>query len=125
MTNDARDLAAALGARTEEVCRRLLPRGRRTERCWTVGRLDGAPRRSLWVRLRPARRPPQWMESVAVLVMLRTRDWVPIHSRSTASWQHDVRAFVLDELDRSRASPVTDATADRLEVDRRRSPDDS
>lgn len=101
------------------------PRGRRTERYWTVGHLDGAFGRSVWVRLRPARRPPQRMENVAVLVMLRTRDWVPIHSRSMASRQHDVTAFALDELDRSRASPVTDAKADRLEANRRRRHDAS
>ena len=63
VTSDARALAAALGARAEEVCRALLPRGRRAGRYWTVGGLDGAPGRSMWVRLRPPGRPGRWVDA--------------------------------------------------------------
>ena len=58
-------------------------------------------------------------EYVAVLVMLRIRDWVHSHRRSTSSKQHNVSAFVLNELAESRASPLTDAMTDRLKADGR------
>ena len=49
----AADIAAALGARAEEVCRRYLPQGRRQGRYWTAGDVYGARGRSLFVRLAP------------------------------------------------------------------------
>ena len=48
---NATAIAAALGARAEEVCRRYLPHGRRQGRYWVAGDLDGARGRSLFVRL--------------------------------------------------------------------------
>ena len=112
-------LAAALGDRAEEVCRRYLPHGRKQGRYWTAGDIRGAKGRSLFVRLAPPGVPGKWTEYVAVLVMLRIRDWVHSHRRSTSSKQHNVSAFVLNELAESRASPLTDAMTDRLKADGR------
>ncbi len=56
-------VAAALGARAEEVCRRYLPRGRRRGRYWTAGDARGAPGRSLFVRLAPPGTPGKWTDS--------------------------------------------------------------
>ena len=47
----AADIAAALGARAEDVCRYYLPRGRKQGRYWVVGNIEGARGRSLFVRL--------------------------------------------------------------------------
>ena len=115
----AAGIAAALGAHAEAVCRRYLPHGRRQGRYWIAGDLDGARGRSLFVRLRGPGVPGKWTEYVAVLVMLRIRDWVHSHRRSTSSKQHNVSAFVLNELAESRASPLTDAMTDRLKADGR------
>ena len=112
-------IAAALGLQAEAVCRRYLPHGRRQGRYWVAGDLDGARGRSLFVRLRGPGVPGKWTEYVAVLVMLRIRDWVHSHRRSTSSKQHNVSAFVLNELAESRASPLTDAMTDRLKADGR------
>ena len=116
---NATEIAAALSTRAEDVCRRYLPRGRRQGRYWTVGDTSGAKGRSLFVRLAPPGIPGKWTEYVAVLVMLRIRDWVHSHRRSTSSKQHNVSAFVLNELAESRASPLTDAMTDRLKADGR------
>ena len=115
----AAGIAAALGAHAEAVCRRYLPHGRKQGRYWIAGDLDGARGRSLFVRLRGPGVPGKWTEYVAVLVMLRIRDWVHSHRRSTSSKQHNVSAFVLNELAESRASPLTDAMTDRLKADGR------
>ena len=115
----SRRRAAALGAHAEAVCRRYLPHGRKQGRYWIAGDLDGARGRSLFVRLRGPGVPGKWTEYVAVLVMLRIRDWVHSHRRSTSSKQHNVSAFVLNELAESRASPLTDAMTDRLKADGR------
>ena len=56
-------VAAALGARAEEVCRRYLPRGRKQGRYWTVGDVYGARGRSLFVRLAPPGTPGKWTDS--------------------------------------------------------------
>ena len=116
---NAAGIAASLGERAEEVCRRYLPRGRKQGRYWVAGDLDGAKGRSLFVRLSGPGVPGKWTEYVAVLVMLRIRDWVHSHRRSTSSKQHNVSAFVLNELAESRASPLTDAMTDRLKADGR------
>ena len=115
--SSAAGIAAALGAHAEAVCRRYLPHGRRQGRYWIAGDLDGARGRSLFVRLRGPGVPGKWTEYVAVLVMLRIRDWVHSHRRSTSSKQHNVSAFVLNELAESRASPLTDAMTDRLKAE--------
>ena len=47
----AADIAAALGARAEDVCRYYLPHGRKQGRYWIAGNIDGARGRSLFVRL--------------------------------------------------------------------------
>ncbi len=56
-------VAAALGARAEEVCRRYLPQGRKQGRYWTVGDVRGARGRSLFVRLAPPGIPGKWTDA--------------------------------------------------------------
>ena len=63
MKNEARELAAALGTRAEDVCRRYLPRGRRCGQYWIVGDIHGAPGQSMWVNLRPPGRPGKWRDA--------------------------------------------------------------
>ena len=63
MTLEASELAAALGERAEEVCRRFLPRGRRSGTYWTVGNINGDEGRSMWVRLEPPGRPGKWCDA--------------------------------------------------------------
>ena len=60
---NAADVAAALGARAEEVCRRYLPYGRRHGRYWTAGDIRGARGRSLFVRLAPPGVPGKWTDA--------------------------------------------------------------
>ena len=55
-------LAAALGDRAEEVCRRYLPHGRKQGRYWTAGDIRGAKGRSLFVRLTPPGVPGKWTD---------------------------------------------------------------
>ena len=61
--HDLPALAAALGERAEEVCRRYLPNGRRSGRYWSVGNVDGAKGRSMWVRLEPPGVPGKWVDA--------------------------------------------------------------
>ena len=56
-------VAAALGARAEEVCRRYLPQGRKQGRYWTAGDVYGARGRSLFVRLAPPGVPGKWTDA--------------------------------------------------------------
>ena len=56
-------LAAALAERTEQVCRRFLPAGRKQGRYWTVGDVHGAKGRSLYVRLAPPGTPGRWTDA--------------------------------------------------------------
>ena len=60
---NATDIAAALGDRAEEVCRRYLPHGRKRGRYWIAGDLDGARGRSLFVRLAPPGVPGKWTDA--------------------------------------------------------------
>ena len=60
---NATAVAAALGARAEEVCRRYLPHGRRHGRYWTAGDIRGARGRSLFVRLAPPGVPGKWTDA--------------------------------------------------------------
>lgn len=53
MTGSAADLARALRAQAEAVCRAYLSNGRRAGQYWQVGDRTNAPGRSLYVRLRP------------------------------------------------------------------------
>ena len=62
-TNDAAALAAALAGRSEAVCRRYLPYGRKEGRYWVAGDLGGAKGRSLYVRLRPPGPPGKWTDA--------------------------------------------------------------
>ena len=55
-------VAAALGDRAEEVCRRYLPHGRKQGRYWTAGDIRGAKGRSLFVRLAPPGVPGKWTD---------------------------------------------------------------
>ena len=56
-------VAAELGARAEEVCRRYLPQGRKQGRYWTAGDVYGARGRSLFVRLAPPGVPGKWTDA--------------------------------------------------------------
>ena len=60
---NATAVAAALGARAEEVCRRYLPNGRRSGRYWVAGDIRGARGRSLFVRLAPPGVPGKWTDA--------------------------------------------------------------
>ena len=60
---NATAIAAALGARAEEVCRRYLPHGRKHGRYWTAGDIRGARGRSLFVRLAPPGVPGKWTDA--------------------------------------------------------------
>ena len=60
---NATAVAAALGARAEEVCRRYLPHGRKHGRYWTAGDVHGARGRSLFVRLTPPGVPGKWTDA--------------------------------------------------------------
>ena len=60
---NATAVAAALGARAEEVCRRYLPHGRKHGRYWTAGDIRGAKGRSLFVRLAPPGIPGKWTDA--------------------------------------------------------------
>ena len=59
----AAEIAAALASRAEDVCRRYLPRGKKQGRYWVTGDLDGAPGRSLFVRLHGPGLPGKWTDA--------------------------------------------------------------
>ena len=56
----ATQIAAALAAQAEDVCRHYLPAGERQGRYWVVGDIDGSPGHSLIVRLRGPGKPGKW-----------------------------------------------------------------
>ena len=75
-------IAAALGARAEDVCRRYLPNGRRQGRYWIGGDLDGARGRSLFVRLSGSGKPGGWTDAATgqhgdLLDLIRYRSGAP------------------------------------------------
>ena len=75
-------IAAALGARAEEVCRRYLPHGRRQGRYWVAGDIDGARGRSLFVRLHGPGVPGKWTDAAVgthgdLLDLVRHRTGAP------------------------------------------------
>ena len=59
----AAEIAAALASRAEDVCRRYLPQGKKQGRYWVAGDVDGAPGRSLFVRLQPPGVPGKWCDA--------------------------------------------------------------
>jgi hypothetical protein len=97
MKRDAASLAARLAQNAEAVCKKYLSQGRRCGNYWLAGDVHDNPGRSLFVRLagpsygRGA--AGKWTEHVAQLVMLRICDWGLLHSRSTASTQHNASAL--------------------------------
>lgn len=58
----ARELAAALAQRAEDVCRQYLPGGRREGRYWKAGNVHGDPGRSLFVGLAHSPCPGRWKD---------------------------------------------------------------
>ena len=60
---NATEIAAALSARAEDVCRRYIRRGRKEGRYWTIGDTSGAKGRSLFVRLAPPGIPGKWTDA--------------------------------------------------------------
>jgi hypothetical protein len=96
MRHDAAELAHRLARDAEAVCRHYLSNGRREGGYWLVGDVRNTPGRSMFVRLKGAEsgKGPagKWTEYVASRVMLRSRDWAPSCTRSTASMQHNVSA---------------------------------
>ena len=100
-------IAAALGARAEDVCRRYLPHGRRQGRYWVAGDIDGARGRSLFVRLQGPGTPGKWTDAAEgshgdLLDLIRHRTAAPT---LRAALDH-ARAFLALP-----ASPVTGDTA--------------
>lgn len=62
MTQGAGPTARQLASIAEDVCRHLLPKGRREGRYWQVGDVSGSPGRSLYVRL-AGPRAGKWMDA--------------------------------------------------------------
>ena len=98
-------IAAALGARAEDVCRRYLPHGRRQGRYWVAGDLDGARGRSLFVRLDGPGTPGKWTDAAVgshgdLLDLIRYR----IDAPTLRAALDEARAFL--------ALPASPATGD-------------
>ncbi len=88
-------VAAALGARAEDVCRRYLPHGRRQGRYWVAGDIDGARGRSLFVRLHGPGAPGKWTDAAVgshgdLLDLIRHRTNAPTLRAAIA----EARAFL-------------------------------
>ncbi len=88
-------VAAALGARAEDVCRRYLPHGRRQGRYWVAGDIDGARGRSLFVRLHGPGAPGKWTDAAVgshgdLLDLIRHRTNAPTLRAALA----EARAFL-------------------------------
>ena len=88
-------IAAALGARAEDVCRRYLPNGRRQGRYWICGDLDGARGRSLFVRLSGSGKPGGWTDAATgqhgdLLDLIRSR----INAPTLRAALDEARAFL-------------------------------
>lgn len=97
MPNTASELARRLARNAEAVCRHYLSNGYRQGRYWLVGDVGNTPGRSLYVRLHgpDAGRGAagKWTEYVAPRVMLLRGVWARSRGRSTASTQHNLRAW--------------------------------
>jgi len=101
-------IAAALGQRAEDVCRRYLPHGRRQGRYWVAGDLDGARGRSLFVRLHGPGMPGKWTDAAEgshgdLLDLIRHRTNAPTLRAALA----EARAFLA-----LTASPATGDAGD-------------
>ena len=91
----AADIAAALGARAEAVCRRYLPQGKKQGRYWVAGDLEGARGRSLFVRLHGPGVPGKWTDAATgehgdLLDLVRHRSGAPTLRAALA----EARAFL-------------------------------
>ena len=89
------DIAAALGARAEAVCRRYLPQGKKQGRYWVAGDLEGARGRSLFVRLHGPGVPGKWTDAATgehgdLLDLVRHRSGAPTLRAALA----EARAFL-------------------------------
>ncbi len=97
MRSPADELARRLAREAQAVCRHYLSNGRRAGRYWLVGDVANTTGSSLFVRLTGPDSGKgaagKWTDYVAVLVMLRIRDLMLSHGRSTASTQHNVNAL--------------------------------
>ena len=91
----AADIAAALGACAEAVCRRYLPQGKKQGRYWVAGDLEGARGRSLFVRLHGPGVPGKWTDAATgehgdLLDLVRHRSGAPTLRAALA----EARAFL-------------------------------
>ena len=91
----AADIAAALGACAEAVCRRYLPQGKKQGRYWVAGDLEGARGRSLFVRLHGPGVPGKWTDAATgehgdLLDLVRHRSGAPTLRAAIA----EARAFL-------------------------------
>ena len=88
-TSPASDIAAALAAQAEAVCRHYLPAGERQSRYWIAGDVHGARGKSLFVRLHGPR-SGKWNDYVAPVVMLQPGAGRRSCSRFAVSPQHNL-----------------------------------
>ena len=59
---NATELSEALSANAEAVCRQYLPNGKKNGRYWSCGNIEGAPGKSMYVRLSPPGTPGKWTD---------------------------------------------------------------
>lgn len=59
---NATELSKALSSHAEAVCRHYLPNGRKNGRYWVCGNVQGAPGKSMHVRLAPPGTPGKWTD---------------------------------------------------------------
>ena len=85
---NATEIASALSARAEDVCRRYLPRGRKQGRYWTIGDTSGAKGRSLFVRLAPPGIPGKWTDARNQRAWRSARYHPSAHRWSIAAARH-------------------------------------
>ena len=114
---NATAVAAALGVRAEEVCRRYLPHGRKHGRYWTAGDVRGAKGRSLFVRLAPPGVPGKWTDAATgehgdLLDLIR----IASGAGSLRAALAEARAFL--SLPAATAAAASD-TYDRMDAARR------
>ena len=59
---NASELSQALSSHAEAVCRHYLPNGKKNGRYWICGNVQGAPGKSMHVRLAPPGTPGKWID---------------------------------------------------------------